>query len=108
MKIVIVLAYGDLGNLRTAMNRGAFDLVGKPVYFADLKVTIEKTADQVRQFRATRRAVQENNILRMYVDEAVLNFMIRPDFESRLLASETVFLKVKESSKCEYVSEVTL
>ena len=62
----------------------------------------------MRQFRAARRAVQENNILRMYVDEAVLNFMIRPDFESRLLASETVFLKVKESSKCEYVSEVTL
>ena len=51
-------------------------------------MTTEKTADQVRQFRATLRAVQENNILRMYVDETALNFMVRPDFENRLLASE--------------------
>ncbi|MDO7845272.1 adenylate/guanylate cyclase domain-containing protein [Hymenobacter sp. M29] len=90
MKTVIVSAYGDLGNLRTAMNRGAFDFVVKPVDFADLEVTIEKTADQVRQLRDTLRAIQENNILKMYVDETVLNFMTRPDFENRLLASETV------------------
>ena len=57
-------------------------------------MTIEKTADQVRQFRATLCAVQENNILRMYVDETRLDFMTRPDFENRLLASETVEVKV--------------
>lgn len=90
MKTVIVSAYGDLGNLRTAMNRGAFDFVVKPVDFNDLELTIEKTADQVRQLRDTLRAIQENNILKMYVDETVLNFMTRPDFENRLLASETV------------------
>ncbi|MGY3090624.1 adenylate cyclase [Hymenobacter sp. UYAg731] len=90
MKTVIVSAYGDMGNLRTAMNRGAFDFVVKPVDFADLELTIEKTADQVRQLRDTLRAIQENNILKMYVDETVLNFMTRPDFENRLLASETV------------------
>ena len=90
MKTVIVSAYGDLGNLRTAMNRGAFDFVVKPVDFTDLELTIEKTAEQVRQLRDTIRAIQENNILKMYVDETVLNFMTRPDFENRLLASETV------------------
>ncbi|MBD2722990.1 MULTISPECIES: adenylate/guanylate cyclase domain-containing protein [Hymenobacter] len=90
MKTVIVSAYGDLGNLRTAMNRGAFDFVVKPVDFTDLEVTIEKTADQVRQLRETLKAIQENNILKMYVDETVLNFMTRPDFENRLTASETV------------------
>ncbi|UOQ98587.1 response regulator [Hymenobacter sp. 5317J-9] len=90
MKTVIVSAYGDLGNLRTAMNRGAFDFVVKPVDFTDLEVTIEKTADQVRQLRDTLKAIQENNILKMYVDETVLNFMTRPDFENRLTASETV------------------
>ena len=90
MKTVIVSAYGDLGNLRTAMNRGAFDFVVKPVDFNDLELTIEKTAEQVRQLRDTIRAIQENNILKMYVDETVLNFMTRPDFENRLLASEVV------------------
>ncbi|WP_310398135.1 adenylate/guanylate cyclase domain-containing protein [Hymenobacter sp.] len=94
MKTVMVSAYGDLGNLRTAMNRGAFDFVVKPVDFTDLELTIEKTADQVRQLHDTLRAIQENNILRMYVDETVLNFMTRPDFENRLLASETVEVTV--------------
>src|SRR6476619_7469158 len=60
MKTVIVSAYGDLGNLRTAMNRGAFDFVVKPVDFNDLELTIEKTAEQVRQLRDTLRAIQEN------------------------------------------------
>jgi adenylate cyclase len=90
IKTVIVSAYGDMANLRTAMNRGAFDFVVKPVDFTDLELTIEKTIVQVQQLRDTLRAMQENNILKMYVDETVINFMSRPDFESRLLASETI------------------
>ena len=42
-KIVIVSAYGDMENIRTAMNRGAFDFLCKPVNFEDLELTIEKT-----------------------------------------------------------------
>jgi adenylate cyclase len=90
IKTVIVSAYGDMTNLRTAMNRGAFDFVVKPVDFADLEVTIQKTIEQVQQLRETLRAMKENNILKMYVDETVLNFMSRSDFESGLLASETI------------------
>ena len=90
MKTVIVSAYGDLQNIRTAMNRGAFDFVTKPVDFADLELTMEKTAAHVQQLRQTMRAIQENNILKMYVDETVLNFMVRPGFENQLLASETI------------------
>lgn len=90
IKTVMVSAYGDMANLRAAMNRGAFDFVCKPVDFGDLEVTIEKTILQVQQLRDTLRAMQENNILKMYVDETVINFMSRPDFESRLLASETI------------------
>ena len=90
IRTVIVSAYGDMANLRAAMNRGAFDFVCKPVDFSDLEVTIEKTITQVQQLRDTLRAMQENNILKMYVDETVINFMSRPEFESRLLASETI------------------
>ena len=104
MKTVIVSAYGDLGNLRTAMNRGAFDFVVKPVDFNDLELTIEKTAEQVRQLRDTIRAIQENNILKMYVDETVLNFMTRPDFENRLLASEVVQATVVFLDICGFTS----
>jgi CheY-like chemotaxis protein len=37
LKTVIVSAYGDMGNIRTAMNRGAFDFVTKPIEFEDLE-----------------------------------------------------------------------
>lgn len=50
-KAVIVSAYGDMDNIRTAMNRGAFDFVCKPINFKDLEFTIEKTAQHVRQLR---------------------------------------------------------
>ena len=40
---VIVSAYGDMANIRTAMNRGAFDFLTKPIDFADLETTIAKT-----------------------------------------------------------------
>ena len=36
-------AYGDMANIRTAMNRGAFDFVTKPIDFGDLETTITKT-----------------------------------------------------------------
>jgi DNA-binding NtrC family response regulator len=82
-KAVMVSAYGDLQNIRTAMNRGAFDFVTKPVDFTDLELTMEKTAAHVLQLRETLRAIQENNILKMYVDETVINFMGRPTLRTR-------------------------
>ena len=36
---VIVSAYGDMANIRTAMNRGAFDFLTKPIDFADFETT---------------------------------------------------------------------
>ncbi len=89
-KAVIVSAYGDMENIRTAMNRGAFDFVLKPVNFQDLGITIEKTLQYVAQLHSTLNAIKENNILKMYVDKTVLNFMNGREFETQLLANETV------------------
>ncbi len=47
LKSIVVSAYGDLDNIRTAMNRGAFDFVTKPINFQDLEITIDKTLAQV-------------------------------------------------------------
>src|SRR5665213_305272 len=90
LKAVMVSAYGHMQNIRTAMNRGAFDFVCKPVDFEDLDVTIEKTLQHVLQVRSTLDAIKENNILKMYVDENVLNFMTSKEFEKSLLENETV------------------
>ncbi len=53
---VIVSAYGDMKNIRTAMNRGAFDFLTKPIDFSDLELTLEKTMQHIEILReATRR-----------------------------------------------------
>jgi YesN/AraC family two-component response regulator len=82
LKSIIISAYGDMENIRTAMNRGAFDFITKPVNFQDLELTMDKTINHVRQLQDTIRALKENNILKMYVDETVLNFMNTREFES--------------------------
>ena len=67
IKSVIVSAYGDMDNIRTAMNRGAFDFITKPINFEDLSLTMEKTIHHVLQIKETLKAIKENNILKMYV-----------------------------------------
>jgi adenylate cyclase len=90
IKTVIVSAYGDMDNIRVAMNRGAFDFVTKPVNFEDLEITIKKAIYHVSQLKKTLQAIKENNILKMYVDETVLNFMNRREYESSLMVNETI------------------
>jgi class 3 adenylate cyclase/FixJ family two-component response regulator len=104
IKSVIVSAYGDMDNIRTAMNRGAFDFITKPINFEDLSVTMEKTIHHVLQIKETLKAIKENNILKMYVDETVLNFMGSREFESSLMANETIEATVVFLDICSFTS----
>src|SRR5579862_7183704 len=56
---IIVSAYGDMSNIRTAMNRGAFDFVTKPIDFGDLETTIAKTIRHVELLREARQRQAE-------------------------------------------------
>ena len=51
IRSVVVSAYGDMQNIRTAMNRGAFDFVTKPIDFQDLRVTIDRTLHHLTLWR---------------------------------------------------------
>ena len=104
IKTVMVSAYGDMDNIRTAMNRGAFDFVTKPVNFEDLELTMEKTIHHVNQTRETLKAIKENNILKMYVDENVLKFMGGREYESSLMANETVEATVAFIDICSFTT----
>ena len=55
LSTVIVSAYGDMANIRTAMNRGAFDFLTKRIDFADLETTINKTLRHIEILREARR-----------------------------------------------------
>jgi adenylate cyclase len=61
VRAVIVSAYGDMTNIRTAMNRGAFDFVTKPVDMRDLEITIRKTLTDIARLKdlERRRAAAE-------------------------------------------------
>jgi len=104
LKAVVVSAYGDMQNIRTAMNRGAFDFVCKPVDFEDLDLTMEKTITYVKQLHATMQAIKENNILKMYVDDNVLNFMSHKEFESSLLKNEVMDATVMFIDVCGFTA----
>jgi len=103
-KAVIVSAYGDMDNIRTAMNRGAFDFLTKPVNFDDLNITIQKTVNHVKQLHKTLEAIKENNILKMYVDETVLNFMSGKEYEASLMQNEAVEATVAFIDICDFTS----
>jgi len=104
LKAIMVSAYGDMQNIRTAMNRGAFDFVCKPVDFDDLDLTMEKTILHVKQLQQTIKAIKENNILKMYVDSNVLNFMTNKEFESSLLKNELLEATVMFIDVCGFTA----
>ena len=59
LSTIIVSAYGDTANIRTAMNRGAFDFLTKPIDFLDLETTIAKTVRHIEVLREARRRQAE-------------------------------------------------
>ncbi|RYE35752.1 MAG: response regulator, partial [Sphingobacteriaceae bacterium] len=104
LKAVVVSAYGDMQNIRMAMNRGAFDFVVKPVDFEDLGLTMEKTIQHVKQLQETLKAIKENDILKMYVDENVLNFMTHKEFEDNLMRNEAIEATIMFVDVCGFTS----
>jgi adenylate cyclase len=82
LKTVIVSAYGDMQNIRTAMNLGAFDFVTKPIDFADLELTINKTITDLQSLREIHR-------LRESAEKARLNLAryFSPNLVKQLLES---------------------
>ena len=59
LKTVVVSAYGDLQNIRTAMNRGAFDFLTKPIDFDDLEITINRTLEYVQKMKQNLKALHQ-------------------------------------------------
>jgi class 3 adenylate cyclase len=78
---IIVSAYGDMSNIRTAMNRGAFDFLTKPIDFGDLEMTIDKTIRHVEMMREARLRQAEAERA-----HASLSRYFSPQIASRLAA----------------------
>ena len=70
LKTIMVSAYGDMENIRTAMNRGAYDFVTKPIDFKDLETTIEKTLREIRNLLKVRDMEEQLESLNYDLDMA--------------------------------------
>lgn len=80
MHSVIVSAYGDILNIRTAMNGGAFDFIVKPIDLTDLEITINKAVDNLATFKKALKSRDELITVRKELEEArSLQLSMLPD-----------------------------
>lgn len=70
LKTIMVSAYGDMENIRTAMNRGAYDFVTKPIDFKDMETTIEKTLKEVNRILKNKELEEQFEALNYDLDMA--------------------------------------
>ena len=80
---IIVSAYGDMNNIRTAMNRGAFDFVTKPINFGDLTTTINKTLEHIQQLINAEKTKNK-------LDSILYELNIAKDIQQSILPNEFI------------------
>lgn len=59
MPTIVLSAYGDMQNIRSAMNRGAFDFLNKPIDFNDLEITIQRALDHLKEIQENQQKLQK-------------------------------------------------
>ncbi|UCH96776.1 MAG: SpoIIE family protein phosphatase [Candidatus Aminicenantes bacterium] len=77
IKTIMVSAYGDMKNIRKAMNYGAFDFITKPIDFDDLKVTINKTLKHLEEQKELI-SLQLDMQVAAHIQESMLPQMFTP------------------------------
>ncbi len=82
IKAIMVSAYGDLENIRTAMNCGAYDFVTKPIDFKDLETTIEKTLREIERIQQSKDLERQLTSLTYDLDMAarIQQKILKQDF----------------------------
>ena len=90
VKAVIISAYGDMENIRTAMNLGAFDFLTKPIDLNDLEITINKTLQTVRQIKT---ALEQERLARQAQAKLLISL------QQEVVEREKAEKKVRESER---------
>ncbi|MEP7323183.1 MAG: histidine kinase [Saprospiraceae bacterium] len=102
IQVVILSAYGDMSNIRTAMNRGAYDFLNKPIEFNDLEATIKKTIAEVFRLKENARILHENLHLKQKASELemrALRAQMNPHFIFNSLNSINNFILQNDKNK---------
>ncbi len=89
LKCIMVSAYGDMENIRTAMNRGAFDFTTKPINLEDMELTIEKAIEQIKFIKNAQKehsqlkSIQSDLKVAKEIQETILPKEFHPFPESK-------------------------
>lgn len=98
-RTLVVSAYGDMQNIRSAMNNGAFDFVTKPIDFIDLDLTLEKTVQEVLyllQSIDTKQKLQDETIERIKAQEDALR---QAEENTKLITDQNRLLEEKVAER---------
>ena len=98
-RTLVVSAYGDMQNIRSAMNNGAFDFVTKPIDFTDLDLTLEKTVQEVlylMQSLETKQKLQDETIERIKAQEEAL---MQAEENAKLITQQNILLEEKVAER---------
>jgi class 3 adenylate cyclase len=104
-RTLVVSAYGDMQNIRTAMNNGAFDFVTKPIEFTDLERTLERTTQEVAfllQSLDTKEKLHFETIERMKAQEESLR---QANENARLIQEQNAMLEQKVAERTQELLE---
>lgn len=109
IRSIMLSAYGDMSNIRTAMNRGAFDFLNKPIDLTDLGITIKKTIEEVKRLKEIDQTQQENFVLKQKASDLemqVLRAQMNPHFIFNSLNSINRFiLQNNKEQASEYLTK---
>ena len=109
MRSVMLSAYGDMSNIRAAMNSGAFDFLNKPIDLNDLGITIKKTIEEVKRLKESARTQHENLTLKQKTSELemqALRAQMNPHFIFNSLNSINRFiLQNNKEQASEYLTK---
>jgi len=89
-RAVVLSAYNDMANIRAAMNAGAYDFLTKPIDFADLEATLRRAGRDARELRRALRSIEENDALRLFVDDALMDRLLPLLRVSNEVSGETI------------------
>ncbi|BBD60734.1 hypothetical protein NIES2109_35330 [Nostoc sp. HK-01] len=99
IKAVIISAYSDIDNIRSAMNRGAFDFLTKPINFQDLEITTYKTLQYVQRMKGIKK--QE-----LIAQQAQAELLIRLQEEVKVRQQTEAALRTSEAKLAQFLEAV--
>src|SRR5688572_11123015 len=79
-KCIVISAYTDIQNIRTAMNMGAFDFITKPIDFNDLEATLNKSFQAIDEMHEAMKAVRERDLAIKEKDQAMTSERFKQQF----------------------------